>query len=80
MKSPLFTGVACIVTVFSALVAFAAEDILIADFEGEDYGRWTTTGDAFDAGPLPGAVGLQKEVTGFMGKGLVNTFLPKQDL
>ena len=54
--------------------AFAAEDILIEDFEGEDYGRWIATADAFGSSPSPGTAGLQKEVSGFLGKGLANTY------
>ena len=51
-------------------------DIVIADFEGPDYGDWKTTGEAFGAGPAPGTLPKQMEVTGFRGKGLVNTYLP----
>lgn len=52
----------------------AADDILIADFEGKDYGEWKTTGDAFGPGPAHGTLPHQMEVTGFEGKGLVNSF------
>jgi sucrose-6-phosphate hydrolase SacC (GH32 family) len=49
-------------------------DILIADFEGEDYGDWKVTGDAFGRGPARGTLPNQMPVTGFLGKGLVNSF------
>jgi len=49
-------------------------DILIADFEGDDYGAWKTTGKAFGAGPAPGTLPGQMEVSGFKGKSLVNSF------
>src|ERR1700726_1842582 len=51
-----------------------APDILIADFEGETYGDWKTTGDAFGSGPARGTLPGQMPVTGFLGKGLVNSF------
>ena len=55
--------------------AWAAPDIVIADFEGADYGAWKATGDAFGRRPARGALHGQQDVTGFLGKGLVNTFL-----
>jgi hypothetical protein len=33
--------------------AFANEDILVADFEGETYGEWKAEGDAFGFGNVP---------------------------
>lgn len=51
------------------------DDILIADFEGADYGTWKTTGDAFGTGPARGTLPGQMPVEGFEGKGLVNSFL-----
>lgn len=49
-------------------------DILIADFEGSNYGDWEVTGTALGSGPAQGALPGQMEVTGFLGHGLVNTF------
>jgi fructan beta-fructosidase len=49
-------------------------DILIADFEGDTYGDWKTTGTAFGNGPARGTLPGQMPVTGFLGKGLVNSF------
>ena len=57
------------------MTAGAADDILIADFEGTNYGDWKVEGTAFGKGPAKGTLGGQMEVTGFQGKGLVNTFL-----
>jgi fructan beta-fructosidase len=54
--------------------AVAGEDILIADFEGEDYGAWKVAGEAFGPGPAHGTLQNQMDVTGFKGKGLVNTY------
>src|SRR5580704_496760 len=49
-------------------------DILVADFEGDDYGDWKTTGEAFGKRPARGTLPGQMPVTGFKGKGLVNSF------
>lgn len=55
-------------------------DILIADFEGKDYGDWTAAGDGFGTGPLrqegenppvyDRRTGTPLHVTGFEGRGL----------
>ncbi len=50
------------------------EDVVYADFEGDTYGDWKTTGTAFGDGPARGALPGQMAVTGFRGKGLVNSF------
>ena len=60
---------------FPAARLSAAEDLVLADFEGPDYGSWTTTGDAFGKGPAQGALPGQMAVDGFQGKGLINSFL-----
>jgi len=48
---------------------------VLADFEGQDYGDWSVEGEAFGKGPARGTLPNQQEVSGFSGKGLVNTFL-----
>jgi beta-fructofuranosidase len=58
----------------------AADDILVNDFEGEDYGDWTTSGTAFGDGPARANVKPRNRVTGHQGQGLVNTYLGQQDL
>ncbi|MFO8013760.1 MAG: glycoside hydrolase family 32 protein [Phycisphaerae bacterium] len=56
--------------------AAAADDILIADFEGKTYADgWKADGKAFGDGPARGTLPGQMDVTGFEGKGLVNSFL-----
>ena len=50
------------------------DDLLIADFEGDTYGDWKVTGEAFGPGPAKGALPNQMGVSGFLGRGLVNTF------
>lgn len=49
-------------------------NILIADFEGAEYGKWIATGEAFGPKPANGPIGGQMAVGGFQGKGLVNSF------
>lgn len=56
------------------LAAEGAPDILLADFEGPDYGAWKAEGAAFGPGPARGTLPGQMEVTGFEGRGLVNSF------
>jgi len=56
------------------------KDILIADFEGDTYGEgWKVEGEAFGPGPARGTLPGQMKVSGFQGKGLVNSFF-KQDV
>ena len=60
---------------FPALLAHAVEpDIVIADFEGPDYGAWTARGAAMGTAPARGTLPRQMAVSGFAGKGLVNSF------
>ena len=49
--------------------------IVLADFERTDYGNWKVTGQAFGKGPAKGTLTSQQKVSGFLGKGLVNTYL-----
>ena len=50
------------------------DDILIADFEGKTYQNWVATGTAFGSEPAHGPLPGQMAVSGFEGKGLVNSF------
>ena len=64
------------VLVLSAVAPLrAAEDRVLADFEGSDYAGWTAVGDAFGNGPARGTLPHQQAVSGFAGTGLVNTHL-----
>ena len=47
-------------------------DIIIADFEGSDYGDWKVTGEAFGPCPARGTLPEQMKVTGFEGRDLMN--------
>lgn len=58
---------------FCASSVRSAEDILIADFEGDTYGDWTVTGEAFGPGPDKGTVEGKLKVVGFRGKGFANS-------
>ncbi len=49
--------------------------IVLADFEGDDYGDWKVEGEAFGTKPAGGTLEGQQAVSGFQGEGLVNTFL-----
>ncbi|QEL18935.1 glycoside hydrolase family 32 protein [Limnoglobus roseus] len=64
--------VLCVLPYFAT--AADRPDIVFADFEGSDYGQWTATGTAFGTGPAKGTLPGQMAVTGFQGKGLVNSF------
>jgi fructan beta-fructosidase len=69
-------ALAAVLILWLPALATAADrpDILIADFEGETYGDWKTTGTAFGNGPARGTLPAQMPVTGYLGKGLVNSF------
>ena len=64
----LFSPLCC------AVLASEEADILLADFEGPDYGNWEASGEAFGDAPARGTLSGQMNVSGFDGKGLVNTF------
>ena len=51
------------------------EPIVFADFEGGDYGGWEVDGEAFGSAPAAGTLAGQNPVSGYVGEGLVNTFL-----
>ncbi len=57
-----------------------AQDILLSDFEETNYtwlpgGTWTAAGNCFGAGPAQGTLASQNPVDGYLGNGLVNTYL-----
>ncbi len=57
----------------------ATDDILIADFEGENYGAWKAEGTAFGSAPARGTLPNQMAVAGYRGRGLVNSFAGGDD-
>ncbi len=48
---------------------------IFEDFEKPTYEGWTITGEAFGQGPAHGTFPAQQPVSGFLGQGLVNTYL-----
>jgi fructan beta-fructosidase len=68
-------GVLAILLAAASLgVLRASEDILVADFEGTNYGSWKVAGDAFGPAPARGTLPGQMSVEGYLGQGLVNSF------
>ena len=60
---------------FASTFSFGAEaDLIVADFEGDSYGEWVVTGEAFGPGPAKGTLPGQMNVEGFEGQRLVNSF------
>jgi sucrose-6-phosphate hydrolase SacC (GH32 family) len=53
---------------------FVPDGKIIANFEGETYGDWKVTGDAFGPGPAKGKFSNQNPVDGYKGDRLVNSF------
>ena len=53
-------------------------DILFEDFEG-GYEKWEVKGEAFGQEPAHGTLPSQNPVTGFLGKGLVNSYVGGDD-
>ena len=51
----------------NSVVAEAPGDIVIADFEGKDYGEWKVAGIAFGSGPVKGTQAARHTVSGFKG-------------
>jgi len=47
---------------------------VLQDFERPDYGDWKVEGAAFGPGPSHGTEPTQQPVSGFLGRGLVNTY------
>ncbi len=72
----------CVGTVFLCLATFwavAGDDVVIADFEGRDYGDWKVSGKAFGKRPARGTLAKQMRVRGFKGEGLVNSYFGGDD-
>jgi fructan beta-fructosidase len=71
-----------ILTIFLTATVIGADeqkDILIADFEGKTYGDWKVEGEAFGPGPARGTLAGQMNVSGYEGKGLVNSYYKGDD-
>ncbi|MBI5690021.1 MAG: hypothetical protein HZC55_07950 [Verrucomicrobia bacterium] len=48
--------------------------IVFADFEGETYGDWKVEGEAFGPGPARGPGAPNQRLSGFVGRGLANSY------
>lgn len=66
-------GLYCRALTEPAKAGRAAE--LFANFEQADYGSWKAEGDALGRGPAQGAPNSGQRLKGFLGKGLVNTWV-----
>jgi len=76
MNRTIFSlAVLCLILGMCGPLLAADKDVVIADFEGKDYGDWKVEGEAFGKAPAKGTLSGQRPVSGFEGKGLVNTFL-----
>jgi fructan beta-fructosidase len=70
-------NITSLTSILPILITFGSgprPDILVADFEGRDYGNWKVEGTAFGTKPARGTLPNQMPVTGFLGKGLVNSY------
>lgn len=67
--------VATVIVVAGFATAAERPDLIMADFEAPTYGAWVATGTAFGRGPARGSLPNQQPVTGFLGFGLVNSYL-----
>lgn len=63
-----------VLAVAGVAAADVRPDIVLGDFEGQDYGTWQAIGDAFGKAPAQGTLPHQMDVSGFAGHGLVNSF------
>ncbi len=69
-----------LILVLPATAAFAADDIIVADFEGRTYGEgWKIEGNAFGDGPTMGAHNGARGLFGYRGNGLANSFCLNTD-
>ncbi len=68
------TALAVLCLALATAAHAVAPDIVLADFEGKDYGDWKVEGTAFGPGPAQGTLPHQMEVGGYAGHGLVNSF------
>jgi uncharacterized protein (DUF608 family) len=75
LQSALLTGVVATIEAVADPEAPERPALVFADFEGDEYDGWTIDGDAFGRGPARGTLPDQNPVSGFHGRGLVNTFL-----
>jgi fructan beta-fructosidase len=68
------TALCLVLLVPVAGAAAERPEVLVADFEGRTWGDWKTTGEAFGPGPAQGTLPEQMPVSGYLGKGLANSY------
>lgn len=64
----------CICLALWVLTSCSTKDIILEDFEGDDFRWWTIEGDAFGDAPAAGRLPRQQEVLGFDGERLANSY------
>ena len=69
-----------VLTWISTVAQAASPDIVLADFEGKDYGDWKTTGEAFGPGPAQGTLPHQMQVSGYLGHGTGQQLLRRRQV
>lgn len=77
-QMPLLKNYATVTAGKSFSEAATRPEIVFEDFEN-GYGKWTVEGDAFGHEPEHGTLPGQQPVSGFIGKGLVNSFVGGDD-
>ncbi len=78
-RLPLLAASLLLILLPTAGRADEPQDLLIADFEANDYGNWKVEGTAFGKGPARGTLSGQMPVEGFLGHGLANSFVGGDD-
>src|SRR6476619_3189611 len=71
--SRLFAPVFLLVATLLALHGETMTDVLIADFEGLDYGKWSESGTAFHRGPARESELGQLEIENAQGRGVASS-------
>lgn len=70
MKKLIISFILCL---FISGISNAGEDILIADFEGKDYGDWSVQSSAFGSAPMAGKLATEKGFSQFIGNGIASS-------
>jgi non-lysosomal glucosylceramidase len=79
VREPALTLLDCSAQPLPPAEAPARPAIVFMSFDGKDYEGWTATGEAFGARPAAGALASYQSLSGYQGKGLVNTYFKSSD-
>ena len=74
MKREILVFSTTLLAAFSGLFAGSGDDILIADFEGTDFGPWDIIGVAFGPGPARSGEKSSPDIKGFEGHGFASSY------